>query len=79
MIVTGCLVERYLDSLKKEIPEVDKFIPIKDYDHLDLVFKDLLNSNLEFNFDFGFLQITIQRYILLTHICIQLNGASVIL
>jgi ribosomal protein S12 methylthiotransferase len=52
IIVIGCLVERYLESLKEEIPEVDKFIPIKDYDHLDIVFKDLLNSSLEFNFDY---------------------------
>ena len=31
IIVTGCLVERYLEDLKKEIPEVDLWIPIKDY------------------------------------------------
>ena len=31
VIVTGCLVERYLEELKKEIPEVDLWIPIKDY------------------------------------------------
>ena len=31
VIVTGCLVERYLNDLKKEIPEVDLWIPIKDY------------------------------------------------
>ena len=24
IVVTGCLVERYLDTLKEEIPEVDK-------------------------------------------------------
>ena len=29
-IVVGCLVERYLDELKKEIPEVDLWIPFKD-------------------------------------------------
>lgn len=52
IIVMGCLVERYLDSLKEEIPEVDKFIPIKDYDHLDKIFKELLNSELEYNFDY---------------------------
>lgn len=52
IIVMGCLVERYLNSLKEEIPEVDKFIPIKDYDHLDLVFKDLLNTNIKYNFDY---------------------------
>ena len=31
VVVTGCLVNRYLDELKKEIPEVDLWIPIKDY------------------------------------------------
>ena len=31
VVVTGCLVERYLEQLKKEIPEVDLWIPIKDY------------------------------------------------
>lgn len=53
IIVMGCLVERYLDTLKEEIPEVDKFIPINDYDHLDKVFNELLNSNLEYNFDYS--------------------------
>lgn len=31
VIVTGCLVERYYKELKNEIPEVDLFIPIRDY------------------------------------------------
>ena len=31
VIVTGCLAERYYDALKKEIPEVDAFIPIREY------------------------------------------------
>lgn len=34
LIVTGCLVERYLEELKKELPEVDLFIPIRDYDKI---------------------------------------------
>lgn len=34
LIVTGCLVERYVDELKKELPEVDLFIPIRDYDKI---------------------------------------------
>ena len=34
LIVTGCLVQRYLDELKKELPEVDLFVPIRDYDLL---------------------------------------------
>lgn len=40
LIVTGCLVERYKEELKKEIPEVDLFISIKDYPH----FSELLNE-----------------------------------
>lgn len=32
LVVTGCLVERYLDELKRELPEVDLWIPIKEYD-----------------------------------------------
>ena len=32
VVVTGCLVERYYEELKKEIPEVDSFIPIRKYD-----------------------------------------------
>ena len=31
VVVTGCLVERYLKDLKKEIPEVDVYIPIREY------------------------------------------------
>ena len=31
VIVTGCLAERYLEALKEEIPEVDAFIPIREY------------------------------------------------
>ena len=35
VVVTGCLVERYLNELKKEIPEVDVYIPIREYDHFN--------------------------------------------
>lgn len=31
VVVTGCLVNRYKDELEKEIPEVDLWIPIRDY------------------------------------------------
>lgn len=34
LIVTGCLVERYKNDLEKELPEVDLFIPIRDYDSI---------------------------------------------
>jgi ribosomal protein S12 methylthiotransferase len=32
LIVMGCLVERYSDNLKEEMPEVDLFIKINEYD-----------------------------------------------
>ena len=38
VVVTGCLAERYLEELKKEIPEVS-FIPIRDYDKFNTLFK----------------------------------------
>lgn len=34
LIVTGCLVERYKEELEKEIPEVDLFVPIREYDKI---------------------------------------------
>lgn len=34
LIVTGCLVERYCEELKAELPEVDLFVPIRDYDKI---------------------------------------------
>ena len=48
VVVTGCLTERYLEDLKKEIPEVDVYIPIRDYKefnkHLYLIDKDIDKS-----------------------------------
>lgn len=45
VVVTGCLAERYLEALKEEIPEVDAFIPIREYKnfnkHLYLLDKDI--------------------------------------
>ena len=35
VVVTGCLAQRYLDDLKKEIPEVDLYIPIREYSHFN--------------------------------------------
>ena len=34
LVVTGCLVERYKEELEKELPEVDLFISIKEYDQI---------------------------------------------
>ncbi len=44
LIVTGCLVERYEDELRREIPEVDLFVSIKDYDKLWNKIDNLINK-----------------------------------
>ena len=41
VIVTGCLVERYLEELKKEIPEVALWIPVRDYYQFNELLQDL--------------------------------------
>ena len=43
LVVCGCLVERYLDDLKKSLPEVDLFIPIKDYPRFGDLIAPLMN------------------------------------
>ena len=56
LIVTGCLVQRYKEELEKELPEVDLFVPIKDYYRLgELIESALKKKNQkiigEFTFD----------------------------
>ena len=50
VVVTGCLVERYYHELKQELPEVDLFIPIRDYYRfnalLSTVFDDISDKEL---------------------------------
>ncbi len=47
LIVTGCLVERYEEELKKELPEVDLFVSIKNYDELWNKIDNLINKGNE--------------------------------
>ncbi len=44
LIVTGCLVERYEEELRKEIPEVDLFVSIRDYGILWEKIDNLING-----------------------------------
>ncbi len=43
LFVIGCLVERYITQLKEDIPEVDEFFTIKNYDKLE----EILNENTD--------------------------------
>lgn len=44
LIATGCLVERYKEELKKEIPEVDLFIKYSEYHELWNKIESLINK-----------------------------------
>ena len=46
LVVVGCLVERYLKQLKKQLPEVDLFIPIHDYPRMDQLLNELWNEDM---------------------------------
>lgn len=52
VIAMGCLVERYLNDLKKSIPEVDFYFPIKDYEHIDKLFQKLTSKNETYKMDY---------------------------
>ena len=45
LIVTGCLVQRYAKDLKKNLPEVDLFIKIKDYNKIWEIIENLITKN----------------------------------
>ena len=43
-VVVGCLVERYLEELKESIPEVDLWVPIREYSSLNEKLMGLLQG-----------------------------------
>lgn len=47
VVVTGCLVQRYLDELKESIPEVDLWIPIRDYPQFNQKLMEILDENIQ--------------------------------
>lgn len=46
LIVMGCLVKRYKAELEKEMPEVDRFISIDEYDELGSILSETLNVKI---------------------------------
>ena len=44
LIVIGCLVERYKEELEKLLPEVDLFIPIREYDQMWDKIKEIIKA-----------------------------------
>ena len=47
VVVTGCMVERYLDELKSSIPEVDLWIPLREYAHFGEKIASLFENKIE--------------------------------
>ena len=41
LIATGCLIERYIEELPKELPEVDAFVGVGDYHKIDEIIAKL--------------------------------------
>ena len=44
LLVTGCLVQRYADELKEQLPEVDGFMGVGDYARLNEVIDDMMQG-----------------------------------
>lgn len=51
LVVVGCLVERYYEELKKELPEVALFVPIREYPKLNEYLEKLLKVKEIAKFD----------------------------
>ena len=45
LIVCGCLAQRYTDTLREEIPEIDAVIPIREYNTLASQLQKILGSD----------------------------------
>lgn len=46
VVVTGCLATRYLEELKKEIPEVALWIPLEEYKNFGKLFQPLVKDRV---------------------------------
>ena len=45
LVATGCMVQRYKEELTKELPEVDLFISLDEYEKFWKIIEELLNEN----------------------------------
>lgn len=46
LIVMGCLSQRYKDDLEKELPEVDRFIAIREYNQIGAILSEVLGVKI---------------------------------
>lgn len=50
LIVTGCLAQRYTETLVNEIPEIDVVVPIREYSNLANIIQKELGGELNTNY-----------------------------
>ncbi|MGB4984835.1 MAG: 30S ribosomal protein S12 methylthiotransferase RimO [Erysipelotrichaceae bacterium] len=46
LVAMGCFIQRYLEEVKKELSEVDYFIPIDDYDQMDKILSEIFDLSI---------------------------------
>ncbi len=51
IIVTGCLCQRYIDELKKYLPEVDEFVPIQENKNIVQILGRLYGNEIKYNYE----------------------------
>jgi ribosomal protein S12 methylthiotransferase len=61
VVVAGCLVERFADDLRKSIPEVDAFVPFKDYPRLGRICREVLGEEVPEGADYRGDLLTVDR------------------
>lgn len=49
IIVTGCLAQRYIDTLEKEFPEIDAILGVADYDEIASVVEKICEGDKIYN------------------------------
>lgn len=51
IIVTGCLCQRYKEELEKYLPEVDRFVEIKDNNKIVNIIGELYGENVKYTYE----------------------------
>lgn len=53
LVVCGCLPQRYLDEIKKLLPEVDRFVVLSEYAHIGQIINDVMKAHYSFQKSFS--------------------------
>ena len=51
IIVTGCLCQRFKDELEKYLPEVDKFVEVKDNNKIVEIIASLYGETVKYSYE----------------------------